>query len=216
MINDRERKLENQLAQFLHPIRGVFFEVIIKSLYNSEVLKFDSRVEDNSQILMQFVDAMRSASKAVHRKPIVRSRPNEVGNDMEPYVIEALNARKLNARAPETKSGKGKSTGYPDIVVETEIGTVYLEVKTYNKRNAVTTQRSFYFSPSNDPKVHMDGYHLAVGFEMRRSGNEYWPMAFKIVDLYGLECDLKSESNSDNRRLYKDHQVLISEPLVYE
>ena len=35
--------------------------------------------------------------------------------------------------------------GYPDIVVGTEIGLIFLEVKTYNKKNVNTTQRSFYF-----------------------------------------------------------------------
>lgn len=211
MISDRERKLENQLAQFLRPIRGIFFEIVIRSLYNSEVLKFDLRIEENRRILTRFTEAMRDACEAVQESPIVRQRPNEVGNDMEPFVIEALREKNLSARAPETKSGRGKSTGYPDIIVETEIGPIYLEVKTYNKNNANTTQRSFYFSPSSDPKVHSDGYHLAAAFEMKRSGNEYSPSAFKIVDLYGLECDLKSEFNSDNRRLYEGHRILTQD-----
>ena len=91
------------------------------------------------------------------------------------------------------------------------VGGVFFEVKTYNKKNANTTQRSFYFSPSSDPKVHSDGYHLAAVFEMKRSGNNYWPSAFKIVDLYGLECDLKSEFNPDNRRLYESDRALAQE-----
>ena len=46
---------------------------------------------------------------------------------------------------------------------------------------------------------------------MERSNDRYWPVAFKIVDLYGLECDLKIEFNSDNRRLYESHRILIQE-----
>ncbi|MCS1408257.1 MAG: hypothetical protein M2R45_01430 [Verrucomicrobia subdivision 3 bacterium] len=211
MISDRERELESLPAQFLGPVRGIFFEIVIRNLYNCEVFKFDLEVEKNTQLLNLFSDAMRDASEAVRRQPIVRPRPNEVGNDMEPFVIKALRARGLSAHAPKTKSGRGKSTGYPDIIMQVEIGSIFLEIKTYNKNTVSTAQRSFYLSPSDDPKMHTNGYHLATGFEMEKSGNNYWPVAFKIVDLYGLECGLKSEFNSDNRRLYEDHRILAQE-----
>ena len=36
------------------------------------------------------------------------------------------------------------------------------------------------------------------------------PVAFTIADLYGMECDMKAEFNSDNRRMYEPHRVLAS------
>jgi len=60
---------------------------------------------------------------------------------------------------------------------------------------------------------------LLVGFEMQRSrphpnGNsEFIPVSFKIVDLAKLECDVKYEFNSDNRRLYAEHAVLAARSL---
>lgn len=154
---------------------------------------------------------MRDACKAVQKKPIERPRPNEVGNDMEPFVIAALAAQQLRAAAPKTKGGKGKSTGYPDVKIETDGLPVYLEVKSYAAANHGTTQRSFYLSPAEDPKVADDGYHLLVGFEIERNGNLYTPVAFEIVDLYGLDCDMKAEFNSDNKRLYEKHRILARE-----
>lgn len=186
----------------------MLFQDVIQEIYGRKVFKFYPDNEDSKPVLDKLNQAMVNVLHAVQQSPIDRPRANEVGNDMEGPVINALNRVGLSARHPDTKSGKGKSTGYPDIIAKTELGRIFLEVKTYNKKNINTTFRSFYLSPSTDPKVHTDAFHLLLGFEMRNSGNEYWPVSFKIVDLYGLECNLKSEYNSDNRRLYERHRVL--------
>jgi hypothetical protein len=86
-----------------------------------------------------------------------------------------------------------------------------LELKSYAAANHGTTQRSFYLSPAEDPKISDDGHHLLVGFEIERNGNFYTPVAFEIVDLYGLDCDMKAEFNSDNKRLYEKHRILAQE-----
>lgn len=205
---ERERKLEAALAQFIKPIRGIPFEVIVKATYGVEVIKFDP--QDREEIVDRLVMAMRSAGQDVRRSPIVRPRPNEVGNDMEVFVARALNAEGLVTAGPKTKRGSGKSTGYPDLRIVHAPWPIYLEIKTYAFETHTTTQRSFYFSPADDPKVHEDAHHLAVGFEMVRNGNSFIPVAFEIVDLYGLDCDMKSEFNSDNRRLYKHDRLLAS------
>jgi uncharacterized coiled-coil protein SlyX len=211
MTTDREKRLEDALAQFLKPMKGIPFEVVIKSLCGTSVAKFDPTIDKNKETLALLVEAMRDACRTVQAKPIERPRPNEVGNDMEPFVIAALTARKFRAAAPKTKGGKGKSTGYPDIKIETGSVPIYLEVKSYAAANHETTQRSFYLSPAEDPKVSDDGYHLLVGFEIERNGNFYTPVAFEIVDLYGLDCDMKAEFNSDNKRLYEKHRILAKE-----
>lgn len=211
MSSEREKRLEEALAQFLKPMKGIPFEVVIKSLYGTSVKKFDPSNAYNKKALAVLVDAMRDACAAVRKNPIERPRPNEVGNDMEPFVIGALKARNMQAAAPKTKAGKGKSTGYPDVRIETDWLPIYLEVKSYAAANHGTTQRSFYLSPAEDPKISDDGYHLLVGFEIERKGNLYTPVAFEIVDLYGLDCDMKAEFNSDNKRLYEKHRILARE-----
>lgn len=208
MISEREKRLEEALVQFLTPMRGIPFEVVIKALSGTSVEKFDAASEPLGRILTRIVDAMSDACSVVQKNPIERPRPNEVGNDMEPFVIAALKKQNLLAAAPKTKGGKGKSTGYPDVKIESEGLPIFLEVKSYAAANHATTQRSFYLSPSEDSKVSQDGYHLLVGFEIERNGNQYKPVAFQIVDLYGLNCDMKAEFNSDNKRLYEGSRLL--------
>jgi hypothetical protein len=211
MTTDREQRLEAALAQFLQPMKGIPFEVVIQALCGAKVERFDLDADNNRAALEAIVNAMRGACRAVQASPIERPRPNEVGNDMEPFVINALKAQGMDAAAPKTKSGKGKTTGYPDVKIETGNIPIYLEVKTYAAANHTTTQRSFYLSPAEDHKVAKDGYHLLVGFEIERNGNLFTPVAFEMVDLYGLDCDMKAEFNSDNRRLYEQDRVLAKE-----
>lgn len=214
MSKEREKRLEQALAQFIKPMKGIPFEVVIQALCGASVERFDLDSEPNRAMLEKIVNAMRDACETVQKNPITRLRPNEVGNDMEPFVITALKARGLNAAAPKTASGKGKSTGYPDVKILSDGLPIFLEVKTYAAANHGTTQRSFYLSPADDPKVFEDAYHLLVGFEIARNGSSYTPIAFELVDLFGLDCDMKSEFNSDNKRLYEEHRLLAKERIA--
>ena len=213
MTTDRERKLEEALAQFLKPIRGIPFEVVIRALCNVSVERFDLADAEHALLRDGIVAALRAAAQPVRATPLRRPRPHAVGNDMEPFVIAALRAQGLDAAAPRTRAGLGKSTGYPDIRVATVGLPVFLEVKTYAAANHATTQRSFYLSPADDPKVSEDGYHLLAGFEMQREGDSFVPAGFVLADLFGLDCDMKSEFNSDNRRLYAPERILAAERL---
>ena len=216
MTSTREERLEELLAQIIKPLKGVPFEIVVMGLFGVRVFKFDVELDENRRILEKIANSMRSVCRAVQEKPIERNRVNEVGNDMEPLVITALQENSLDAMKPKSKSGKGKNQAYPDVILENGRGSIYIEVKTYSLKNLDSTQRTFYCSPSNDPKVHRDAYHLLVSFEIFKNGNKYYPIAFKIVDLYGLECDLKQEINSDNARLYDKKQILLEENIPME
>lgn len=211
MVSEREKKLEDALAQFLRPVKGIPFEVVVKAMCGFEVYKFDRAEPSNDRTLTTIVEAMRNVCRTVQANPIKRPRPNEVGNDMEPFVIRALRQEGLTADDPKTVSGKGKAMGYPDARIDIDDKVIYLEIKTYAAKNRQTSQRSFYFSPSDDSKVTSDACHLLVGFEIEQNENLFTPVAFEIVDLYGLECDVKSEFNSDNNRLYGEARLLVKE-----
>ena len=205
----REIKLEKLLTQFIQPIKNIPFEIIIQALFAKNVKKFDPRVKSNGMLLKTIAKAMCEVCKRIQAKPIKRNRPNEVGNDIEAFVISALQQYKIKAGTPKTKSGKQKSTAYPDIKITKNGLPVYLEVKTYAQNSRNTSLRSFFLSPSRDPKVTEEAFHLAVGFEIAQTGNNFYPVAFKIIDLYGLDCDMKAEFNSDNKRLYQKNRILI-------
>jgi hypothetical protein len=82
----------------------------------------------------------------------------------------------------------------------------YLELKTYSADTANTTQRSFYFSPSENPKVTHDALHLLLAYELEQSTNgnrpTFRPVRWKLITLQDLEVDLKFEFNQSNRGLY--------------
>jgi hypothetical protein len=206
-------ELDATLKQFLESYRALPdalpFESAIRALYGSQVFKFNSTEPYNSALLVRIHTALTAACNAVKEKPIQRPRPNEVGNDMEGFVIHCLSAEGLKAAPPNTRSGSYKSTGYPDVRIQTDHGTIFLEVKTFASGKGSGKLRSFYLSPSDDPKVWEDGHHLLVGFEMERHEDKYWPTAFEVVDLFGLECGLKAEINSDNDRLYDENRKLL-------
>ena len=185
-----------------------FFEVI-REVCGCEVLPVNFANPADQVLVRRLIRVANSVMRETRRFPIVRPRPNEVGNDVEAYVKSAI------AEEPglETVS-MGRSTRYPDILVRVDDRRwVYVECKTYSQRNVDASLRSFYLSPSRSFKVKYDAVHLALSFGMSSEPvgdgrNKYTAFGFKIVDLYDLPCYLKSEWNSSNRELYSSSRLL--------
>jgi hypothetical protein len=118
------------------------------------VIAFDKANAKDQNLLRQLNEAIRLCAEELEDRPIRRPRPNEVGNDVEPYVMRALKRAGLNAVRPTSAGGTGKSTGYPDILVyDAEDRPTYLECKVFAHGKPDTTMRSFYLSPSESFKV---------------------------------------------------------------
>ena len=201
------KKLEGVIKSMLAPLKGVPFNLVIESISDHRVIEFDKDDNSHKKVLQNLKKAMRLTCKNVNIEGIKRSRPNEVGNDIEQYVMAALDQCGLTARRPLTEDGKQKSAGYPDIEILTKSGDAhYVECKTYRADTLTSTLRSFYLSPSEDFKITHDAIHFIVAFEIFEAGREgdiniYKTRAWKILDAYQLECDVKHEFNSDNLRL---------------
>lgn len=218
-MNDDQKvaELEAVLAQFLRPIRGIPFSVIVKSISEQRIIPINLQDAADRHLVDSLVALANVASDEVARIPIIRPRPNEVGNDIEPHVIKAARQVGLRAERPKTKSGKLKTTGYPDILIyDTADRPTYLECKVYGQGTDKSSMRSFYVSPSDDFKVTVDARHVLIAFgvegtQIQGSRNSsYVTKSFKIVDLSGLKCDVKYEFNSDNKRLYGEGMLLAS------
>lgn len=183
-----------------------------------KVISFDFAKSDHQKILSLLKQAALNAGKEINKTGILRSRPNEVGNDIEPYVRKALNLLDINADIPIGPSGHKKSTGYPDILFWFNENPYYLECKTYNIKNIKTTQRSFYLSPSDEFKVIYDAPHFILSFEIYVAGEQgnkhiYKCKHYKILSIESLSLDIKYEFNSDNKRMYsgKDGTIILAE-----
>ena len=215
--DERIRALEDALAQVLKPLRGIPFSVVIKALSEHDVIPVQEGDTDDEALLDRLAVAATHAGRLVRDNPIRRPRPNEVGNDMEPFLMEGLRYVGFDCTRPLTRSGSLRTMGYPDALVVYDGKPTYVECKIYSDKTEYTAQRSFYLSPSEDFKVTQDARHVAVGFNMEATAltdgsrdSSYIPKSFKVVDLYRLYCDVKYEFNSDNRRLYADGMVLRS------
>ena len=91
---------------------------------------------------------------------------------------------------------------------------------TMNAATVNTTQLSFYYSPSEKPKVTRDALHLLLAYELEKVEREgkplFLPLHWRLLTLQDLEVDLKFEFNQSNRGLYgKDaNRALLGEESV--
>jgi len=216
-MDDKKRAdvMEAALAELLRPLKNIPFSAVVRSLANQSILPIDRSNEDDKRLIKSLEKAASAAGNELQANPIIRARPNEVGNDVEKYVKRAVVGTGLKCESPRGASGKAKSTGYPDLLVTDNANRpTYLECKIYSAKTADSSMRSFYVSPSKDFKVSCDARHLLLAFEMEvtttggSSSSEYRAVGWKLADLHDLLCDVKYEFNSDNRRLYLDSALL--------
>ncbi len=207
-------RLDAIAEQLKLPIRDVPFSTVIPALYGHEVISFDAADPAHLQRRDLLVRAARTVLGETQRTPLHARRINEAGNAIEPLVIRALRTLGWSADKPQTATGRVKPSGYPDIAANdtgNEIGaegTLYLECKTYNAndaKNADSTFRSFYLSPTEDSKITRAAMHFLLAFALRpAAAGGLESVGFKLLSLDDLSLDLKFEFNSNNRRLYSD------------
>jgi hypothetical protein len=210
------KELEEIISQFLKPLKNIPFKIAIKAISGCEVIPFDKNNPDDIQLLQDLIEATKIATRNANQIGIFTRRENEVGNHIEPFMIEALNKIGLKADRPKTKEDKKKATGYPDIFVIDKSGRPnYIECKTYNERNYQSTQRSFYFSPAEKPtdfKVIYDARHLIVSFKIERAERNgkraFVPVYWKIFSTNDLIGQIKHEFNSTNKQMYTEKALL--------
>lgn len=210
-----QKNLENIIKQMLSPLKGLPFNLVINSICGHDVIRFDKNNHNHKNLLDKIETAVIMCCEEVNKTGIIHSRVNEVGNKIEPYLKNALSKIEgFTADTPVNSSRKKTSSGYPDIQLNYEDKTCYIECKTYNINNIDSTMRSFYLSPSKDFKITKTGIHFIVSFQMideRKvdDGNsKYIVKSWKILDAFNLECDVKYEFNSDNKRMYSKDMIL--------
>ena len=114
-MNEAEKieKLEAILARFLEPIKGIPFPIVIQSICKREVIRIDPENPQDQDLIGKLVGAALAVGQSVRETPIIRPRPNEVGNDLEPFVARAIVDVGLKSEKPTSASGRGQGVGYP-------------------------------------------------------------------------------------------------------
>ena len=80
------KQLEDTIAKFMAPLEGIPFPIAIKAISGHEVIPFDRGNKQDLDLLKKLCQAADIAGKQAFQDGIFRRRPNEVGNDIEPYV----------------------------------------------------------------------------------------------------------------------------------
>lgn len=114
MTNEQEKyikQLEKTISQFLKPLKNIPFKIAIKAMSGCNVIPFDKDNPQDQQLLKDLIEATKIGAKNANQKGIFTRRESEVGNHIEPFMIDALNKIGLKADRPETKEGKKKSSG---------------------------------------------------------------------------------------------------------
>lgn len=193
------------LAELTKPAKKIPFKDVLLATTHHRILDFDTNNTAHRDLFQRLTIAANNALTNGRATGLLAARANEAGNHMEAFVKSALHEAGLIGQTPVTANGRAQSTGYPDIEIKGDV-PCYLELKTYNADTVNTTQRSFYFSPSENPKVTHDALHLLLAYELEKvkRGNRevFVPARWKLLNLQDLEVDLKFEFNQSNRGLY--------------
>jgi len=211
----KKEDIKRFIEQTKEPLKGVPFGLVIEGLSDGcKIIPFDITNKDDIVVLDILKSVAILAGKQINEKGIISKRPNEVGNKIEVFVKSAFEELGYRAEVPSTANNKQKSSGYPDLLFYDHKGTVhYLECKTYNTETENQTMRTFFVSPTENPKIICDAHHFLLSFEMYRvSETVYKTKSYKIVSLDDLLVDLKYEFNANNVALYKE--VLASGEIV--
>lgn len=206
--------LAASLAELARPAKGIPFRTVVEATTGHRVLPLDTNLPAHHALRTNILNAARLAGERAGTAGLSAARPNEAGNYLEPYVRAALRECGLDARVPQTANGRTQTAGYPDIEITAPV-PCYIELKTYSATTANTTQRSFYYSPSESPKVTRDALHLLLGYELERierdGKTQFLPRHWKLLTLENLEVDLKFEFNQSNRGLYGNRAARLDE-----
>lgn len=181
----------------------------ILSLTGCKVIPIDPTDPADQTLVAALARAAATCIAALASDPIRSKRVNEVGNLFEPRIKTACEQVGLRTEWPTSETGRGSRSGYPDLLIhDVQQRPTYLEVKTVGPGQDATSLRSFYLSPSEQPKVRMDARHLLIAFDHRAGDTvagltAYTAHAYKIVDLSHVRGNVKFEYQSSNNRLYR-------------
>jgi hypothetical protein len=193
------------LRELVKPQEDMAFAEVILATTGHRILPLNTNLPAHRNLHERLLSAAAEAGARARREGITAARANEAGNGMEAFVKAALRDAGLSNRTPVTTAGREQATGYPDVEILGD-PPCYLELKTYSAATANTTQRSFYFSPSERPKVTRDALHLLLAFQLERTQRDgqtvFLPVGWKLISLQDLRVELKFEFNQSNRGLY--------------
>jgi hypothetical protein len=172
-------------------VRNIPFSYVIKMTTECEV--YPVREEDEV-VINEIYEAAKTVVDESEEEDFSALRPNEISNRLEDML-----RTKLGGTVPENKVA-----GYPNILIERNGKSYYVEVKLAEESKLNSSLRTFYYEPVELAKVTKNACHIIVGFVHRNKTI----VGFKIIDASKIKVNLKSEFNANNIELYKADNIL--------
>lgn len=216
MVDDDqiEALLADAVQAFRQLPKGISVSQIISAVTEHAVVPVEDCEEDRS-LITQIEVARRDLIARSEQSPIETTRLNELGNAVEEPMLDACVRAGLQASWPRRANGTAARTGYPDIAIDVDgARPTYLEAKVIGAGSEGSSFRSFYLSPSDNPKVCRDARHILVAFTHDRRENaadgteRYALTSFKIVDLSKVFGKIKFEYQASNKDMYVGDSVI--------
>lgn len=208
-----EKLLSEAVAAYRSLPNDLPVGTVIEAMTKCRVIPVDAQDVDRD-LLASLKLAAENLIASSRTTPIKTSRVNELGNNIEEPLLEACIHVGLEASWPRRIDGRGGRTGYPDIAISTNGRKSFLEAKVIASGSEGSSFRSFYLSPSDNPKVCEDARHILIAFTHKRVENDpdgmeqYELVSYKIVDLALVVGKIKFEYQSSNRDMYLGEAVL--------
>ena len=212
--DDIEPLLAAAVAAYRAIPKNLEVGTVIEAITGRAVVPFSDEKEDVELLksICSAAELLMAQSKAV---PIKTGRLNELGNNIEGPLLNACQAVGLAATWPKRSDGSGGRSGYPDIAIDIDgARPTYLEAKVIGAGSEGSSFRSFYLSPSDNPKVCLDARHLLVAFVHQRGADshdgfeQYSLESYKVVDLAKVIGRIKFEYQSSNKDMYLGNAVI--------
>lgn len=196
---------------------GIPFGQIVQDATGYEVFAVDP-VRDGPwlQRLGRALDDVLAALNDPHHPIHTAGRINEASRFIEEALAARLNAEKgWTCEFAPTVSGMAQRTGYPDLRLELEDGSlVFLDPKLHAASARGSSLRTFYYEPRKETsKITGPGRHLLVGImhETRPNGGMVFSR-WELVDIAAMPIRLKIEFQASNRDIYRPEAIVLQGP----
>jgi len=202
------------LLQEDRDLRGIDFSEVLAATTGKKIISVDpasdkSWLEKLAVILSQTLAKLNDPSHPIHSA----GRINEASRFIEDELLaQCTGVQGWSCGIPKTSSGEEQRSGYPDLRLVLEDGSVvYLDPKLHASDSRESTLRTFYYEPKTTTgKVHDDARHLLIGVQHNEGqGGQLRFEGWEIVDVSKIKVRLKAEFQASNKDMYRDETIIL-------
>jgi len=202
------------LLQDDRDLRGIDFSEVLAATTGKKIIPVDSAIDKSwleklAVILNQTLAKLNDPFHPIHSA----GRINEASRFIEDeLLVECAGVQGWTCGIPKTSSGEEQRSGYPDLRLVLEDGSVvYLDPKLHAADSRESSLRTFYYEPKTTTgKVHDDARHLLIGVQHNEGqGGQLRFEGWEIVDVSKIKVRLKAEFQASNKDMYRDETIIL-------